>query len=304
MSYIDSIDFSRLRRDYRVEPLRAKEILTKEELEYLYIELNNYQYDLWEFLGVRESKFRSMLKFYNIVKPKELHQALIQKTTFEHYGSKAPMGNPELREKIQNTKKKIYGEHLEKVVEKCRKTSMEKYGVSHTNYLKWKQDKISETTRKHFGVNRVFSLPDFQRRYPNCAKNISRPEKRCLNFLKKKFPDIISQYKDLERYPFNCDFYIPSLDLFIECQFGPHHQCCAFDKNNQLHQLRKIRLLQSKSERVRGWASCWSEYDVMKRNIALENKIRFLEFFKEDDLYKFFRRKKYKEFINQFLQAG
>ena len=88
MSYIDSIDFSRLRRDYRVEPLRAKEILTKEELEYLYIELNNSQYDLWEFLGVRESKFRSMLKFYNIVKSKELHQELIQKTTFKHYGSK------------------------------------------------------------------------------------------------------------------------------------------------------------------------------------------------------------------------
>lgn len=39
MSYIDSIDFSRLRRDYRVEPLRAKEILTKEELEYLYIRI-------------------------------------------------------------------------------------------------------------------------------------------------------------------------------------------------------------------------------------------------------------------------
>lgn len=97
-----------------------------------------------------------MLKFYNIVKPKELHQELIQKTTFKHYGSKAPMGNPELREKIQNTKKKIYGEHLEKVVEKYRKTSMEKYGVSHTNYLKWKQDKISETTKKHFGVNRGY----------------------------------------------------------------------------------------------------------------------------------------------------
>ena len=30
--------------------------------------------------------------------------------------------------------------------------------------------------------------------------------------------DVITQYKD-DRYPFACNFYIPSLDLFIECNY-------------------------------------------------------------------------------------
>lgn len=43
----------------------------------------------------------------------------------------------------------------------------------------------------------------------------SKPEKVILGFLKNEYPDTIYQYKE-KRYPFKCDFYIPSKDLFIE----------------------------------------------------------------------------------------
>ena len=43
-----------------------------------------------------------------------------------------------------------------------------------------------------------------------------------LFFLKERYPDVITQYKD-DRYPFACDFYIPSLDLFIECNYHWTH---------------------------------------------------------------------------------
>ena len=45
--------------------------------------------------------------------------------------------------------------------------------------------------------------------------------------------DIIRQYYDKDRYPFNCDFYIKSKDLFIEYQGHPSHGYCPFNRNNR-----------------------------------------------------------------------
>ena len=47
--------------------------------------------------------------------------------------------------------------------------------------------------------------------------------------------DIIRQYKD-ERYPFSCDFYIKSKDLFIEIQYHYTHSIAPYDCSNKLHQ--------------------------------------------------------------------
>ena len=51
----------------------------------------------------------------------------------------------------------------------------------------------------------------------NHSFNSSKIETIYKNKLIEKFgiEDVIYQYMD-ERYPFNCDFYIKSLDLFIE----------------------------------------------------------------------------------------
>lgn len=64
------------------------------------------------------------------------------------------------------------------------------------------------------------SSPESQQKHilsmkQNKSFNKSISEDQCYNLLKEIFPDIIRQYRDV-RYPFNCDFYIPSNDLFIE----------------------------------------------------------------------------------------
>lgn len=53
----------------------------------------------------------------------------------------------------------------------------------------------------------------------NNSFNTSSDEEVYYNYLLQHFEetDILRQYRD-ERYPFNCDFYIKSLDLFIEIQ--------------------------------------------------------------------------------------
>lgn len=47
--------------------------------------------------------------------------------------------------------------------------------------------------------------------------------------------DIIHHYIDTKRYPYNCDFYIKSKDLFIEYQGHWTHGPDIFDKNNENH---------------------------------------------------------------------
>lgn len=127
MSSLKDIDLKRLKRDYSKYPLQTNEFLSKGELVYLYIELNLRQSDLWKFLGVGDCKFRKMLKMFDIIKPKELHNALIDESNFLRYGSKRPMGNPDFASKILQVKKERYGKHLEKVVEKTKKNNLLKY---------------------------------------------------------------------------------------------------------------------------------------------------------------------------------
>lgn len=85
-------------------------------------------------------------------------------------------------------------------LEKGRETNLKKYGnefVVRTNECK---AKIYNTKKEHNTFN------------------TSKPEDLFYEELKKLFTsdDIIRQHKDNIRYPFNCDFYIKSLDMFIE----------------------------------------------------------------------------------------
>ena len=58
----------------------------------------------------------------------------------------------------------------------------------------------------------------YQTKHKNNTFNTSKFEVNFRNNLIEIFDvtDIFSNYKDELRYPFNCDFYIKSLDIFIE----------------------------------------------------------------------------------------
>ena len=58
----------------------------------------------------------------------------------------------------------------------------------------------------------------------------SKPEDECYIMLYKKFgyDDIKRQYGEDMRYPFQCDFYVKSLDLFIEYNGHWTHGKCPF----------------------------------------------------------------------------
>lgn len=80
----------------------------------------------------------------------------------------------------------------------------------------------------------------------NGSFNVSKPENEAYEYLKNIFDleDIVRQYKD-PRYPFYCDFYIKSKDLFIECNFHWTHWSHPFDSSNE-EDLRALQLIKNK----------------------------------------------------------
>lgn len=106
--------------------------------------------------------------------------------------------------------------------------------------------------------------------------------------------DILRQYYDKKRYPFKCDFYIKSLDLFIECHYGYRHCGESFDENNFEHQQRlqelKDRAATHKNPNNNNYLQCiyqWTDLDVRKRQCAIDNNLNWLCFYCIDDFEEF-----------------
>ncbi len=98
-------------------------------------------------------------------------------------------------------------DHLERIKQTCIK----KYGVENytqtTEYKKLMSELQPTILEKINNTKRA-----------NGTFNTSKPEDAIYKILLDNFgeEDVIRQYRDECRYPFNCDFYIRSLDLFIE----------------------------------------------------------------------------------------
>lgn len=115
----------------------------------------------------------------------------------------------------------------------------------------------------------------------NGTFNTSRPEKEMIASLIAEFGegDVIHPYRD-ERYPFNCDAYIKSLDLFIEFNGTIEHNRRPFDKTNPEHIAEVNRFLKKaklSGEHSRYWniIKWWTEIDPKKLETFRKNKLNF-----------------------------
>lgn len=79
------------------------------------------------------------------------------------------------------------------------------------------------------------------------------------------------------RYPYSCDFYIKSFDLFIEMNIHYSHSDHWFDENNH-DDLLKVNQWKMDSKKYRKAIHQWTETDVAKRNSARDNHLNYLVF--------------------------
>ena len=265
--------------------------ITKEQLEQLYIKANLSREEVAKKLNVPEYVVKRKCQKFGIKKSSDLHVQNIRKACLEKYGVINGGGAPEILEKIKETNRKKFGSdwYLQTDDYKRKtKETLEQYGVTNVFQLKEVKDKIKQTNLERYGVEynmqnkEVRNKVDITKR-KNGTFNTSKPEQEIKRLLEEKFPNVQYQYKS-EKYPFNCDFYIPELDLYIEFQGIWTHGKHPFSESvEDLETLDKWKTESITSEFYKNAIEVWTVKDVEKRKIALQNNINLLEFFTIDE---------------------
>lgn len=220
----------------------------------------------------------------------------IRKTCLEKYGSDSWASSYVGRKTLS------YILSSQESKDKKAKTCLERYGTNHwaqsdvgRKYLSYMlnsievRDKIRATCLERYHVDSFskteeFNVKCYTTKKLNNTFRKSKPEDYVGELLIKKFKNVKPQYNEC-RYPFACDFYIPSIDLFIEYQGNWTHGFHVFDPTNK-DDLKTLELWKSKSEEGHGYYAnaikTWTIADPKKREYAKKNNLNYLEFFNMD----------------------
>jgi hypothetical protein len=100
--------------------------------------------------------------------------------------------------------------------------------------------------------------------------------------LLKYYPQTKRNYKSTS-YPFYCDFYIPELDFYLEFQGFWSHNKEPFNFKKKKHK-KILNLWKNKNtEYYNNAIKTWTERDPLKRKIAKNNKLNYLELWEFKD---------------------
>lgn len=271
----------------------------KDTLYNLFIKENLAVKKVADKLNSSRGIIKRHLEYYDIFKSREMVKECMRVSNKKTYDS-----HPEIKELIA-AKTSYAWYHGSK--EKHEKTMIERYGVPHTVQSKELRAKYEKTMIERYGVANSVELPqvrkinieqhltgEFQRKMIKTKKknnsfHISKPEEDAYKVLVGEFgkEDVLRQYVS-DKYPFPCDFYIKSLDLYIEINFSwTHHGKLyrAFDKDD-LECQKVYEKFKSKTDTSRFYQRAidtWTVRDPHKREVARQNNLNWIEFFKEED---------------------
>ena len=228
-------------------------------------------------------------------------QQHVRESLYKKYGAYDVMHIPHILQKIKNTNLKKFGvefplQQLKKenseIYQKISQTCINKFDVDSPLKNKEVREKIKQTNIQKYGVDNPLKNKEIWKKSQDNRQisSKSKLENNFLNYLKLKYEsdDIITQYKSKE-YPYYCDFYIKSINLYIEIQGHWTHNDHPFDINNLNDQLiMDIWRTKSLSDKYyKNALNTWTIKDVEKRNTAIQNNLNYLEIFGKTDLNKY-----------------
>ena len=232
---------------------------------------------------VKEKTKQTCLKRYGVEYAGQIEEAKekSKKTCLEKYGSEYYIGSKDCLEKTIEFSKQNYNvdwfTKSEEIKNKAKKTMLRRYGVEYSMQIPKNKEYMSY----------LMSSYEMQERRYNTMKrnhtfNSSSTEEELFLYIKSKFPTVVRQYKDKNRYPYFCDFYIPELDYFIELQGYYTHGKHPFDPNSN-EDLQLIEYYKKKYGEDCQPITIWSIKDVEKRDCAKRNHLNFKEVWSLED---------------------
>lgn len=276
--------------NFQAEPCKAK-----------IRETNLKKYGATSPLGskeLREKGKQTSLRKYGTENPSssEIVKAKVAKTCLERYGDTCVFGSNSsiLETKVRASMIKKYGTYVpcknQEIKEKMFQTNLERYGSKCSLGSPEIREKGIKTLLERYNVTNGWLIPEVRSRIDykkvdetkrrNGTFNASEPERLLGELLRAEFgeDDVIPQYKS-EAYPWRSDYYIKSLDFYIELQGFYTHGTHPFTSTDEDFQIIEDFSTKISEERVQGLIDIWVISDVIKRNRALEQDLNFLEIF-------------------------
>lgn len=186
-----------------------------------------------------------------------------KETNLKKYGVDNPAKSEEVKDKIKKTKMELYGDPAYSNREKSKRTVIGRYG-SLEKFHQYQYDQNVKTIQKKYKDN----------------QGMSKPEQQTYEYLQTLFnkDDIMFNVNIDDRYPFHVDFYIKSIDLFIEINAYWTHGKHLFNRNSKedIDLLNKWKEKSISSQLYKNAITIWSETDPYKNEVALKNNINYL----------------------------
>ena len=273
--YNDSKDIREtLYRIYRNIEIRPKCKICGKELNLCIINKKNQVFPIYCSISC-EMKDPEVMKKHNESCFKKYgsinNSAKTKETCLKKYGVKAGFNNG--KEKI--TKLNKYGNENYVNSKKAKETCLKKYGVISPLCLN-----KTRNARK----SKESLIKEYNTKKKNHTFNSSNLEDKSYKLLLSRFNNNVEyQYKS-DQYPFVCDFYIPVIDTYIECNFHWTHSGHLFDKNSKEDQDKLESWKTKKTKYYDNAIETWTIRDVNKNDIAIKNNLNYLVFYSYDDL--------------------
>lgn len=207
-----------------------------------------------------------------------LHQ---QQTNLKRYGHINQFQRKEI----------INKNHSEIANNKRKQTYIDRFGTDHPSKNEQVKQKTKQSNLDRFGYVCPFNKPEIIKRSHsneaiikanntkrlNNSFNKSKMEDITYSILLTKFTSVIRQYYS-KKYPYHCDFYLPDIDLYIECNFHWTHGGMKYDgrKIKCKQQLAKWKEKAETSQYYKNAIYTWTILDKKKFAIARRNKLKYL----------------------------
>lgn len=193
----------------------------------------------------------------------------VTESCIERYGSKTYLGSKVARNAINATCQERYGGNAplcsESVRERVKETVLERYGVEYPSQSSVVKEKICLTKAEHG----TFSS--------------SKPELVLYQMLCDFFGDLnVKRNYCSDVYPYACDFYVVSRDMFIELNASWTHGGHWYDPGDEADISRRDLWVSRGTKYYLNAVHVWTVADVNKRLCAERNCLNYVVFWDSD----------------------
>ena len=237
--------------------------------------------------------YRKLLS--DIISSKEV-QDKIKKTCLEKYGVDNPFKSKEIQDKIKLTNLEKYGVDnpfkSKDIQDKIKLTNLEKYGYEYAIQSEKIKNKSKHTCLEKYGYEYAAQAKEIiEKIHKTKKKNGSYGKSNEEDYVYSVLVDIygkdnVERQYSSDLYPFACDFYIISKDLYIEYNGMWTHGFTPYigSKENEI-QLKEWGQKAETSKFYQNAIVTWTISDVKKRNTAKTNELNYIELWNTKDIY-------------------